>query len=123
MMKPRVILGAVFVLLGLGLAGVNFFSTHIDYGTFADARKTLRITQVRGTWIRDKGIARGDSATSIFFMYDDASDTVEVVLTREVPVQFESVSSIVVQGKYEHGRFYATEVLTKCPSKYVHSSE
>ncbi|MCX7983535.1 MAG: cytochrome c maturation protein CcmE [Bacteroidetes bacterium] len=117
-MKYRLVLGVCLIIVGIGLATVNLFESALKYGTFADARKTTRAIQVKGKWIREKGILRKDSVMIVFSMVDDEHDTTEVVVEGDLPQMFEHASSIVVRGKYCHGKFEATDILTKCPSKY-----
>jgi cytochrome c-type biogenesis protein CcmE len=42
----------------------------------------------------------------------------EVSFSGILPGNFYSASLLVVTGKYHNGMFEATEILTKCPSKY-----
>lgn len=41
-----------------------------------------------------------------------------VVYKGTKPNNFEIATNVVVTGKFENGYFHATDVLTKCPSKY-----
>lgn len=118
-MNLRVILGILIVAFGLGLAAVNFFSSSIEYGSFAQARTTSKKMQIKGSWIQERGIEQdsGSHSTS-FYMVDDQRDTARIILHASVPSNFFSATSIVVKGKFAGDGFHATEVLTKCPSKY-----
>jgi cytochrome c-type biogenesis protein CcmE len=42
----------------------------------------------------------------------------KVIYHGSIPNNFESSTNIVVTGKYSDGNFHATDILTKCPSKY-----
>lgn len=122
-MSVRMIAGIVIIIVGIGLVAVNFFSSTIEYGTFAQARATSKKMQVKGAWLSDRGIYSDEkSHSSSFFMIDDNNDTAEVVLNTFVPANFSLAKSIVVKGKFQGNIFYATEVLTKCPSKYEGTS-
>jgi cytochrome c-type biogenesis protein CcmE len=55
-------------------------------------------------------------------MKDDNGDVERVVLDGAKPNNFDIAPSIVAKGKYMEDHFHATEVLTKCPSKYQNAS-
>ena len=52
------------------------------------------------------------------FQMTDGQDTLNVSHKGVAPNTFEEAPSVVVEGKYENGIFYSTQILTKCPSKY-----
>jgi cytochrome c-type biogenesis protein CcmE len=56
-------------------------------------------------------------------MKDDGNRVAKVVLDGGKPNNFELATSVVAKGKLVNGEFHATEVLTKCPSKYEGTSE
>ncbi|MGA9407916.1 MAG: cytochrome c maturation protein CcmE, partial [Bacteroidota bacterium] len=47
----------------------------------------------------------------------------KVVLDGAKPNNFELATSVVAKGRYKDGYFHATELLTKCPSKYQGDAE
>jgi len=47
----------------------------------------------------------------------------KVILDGGKPNNFEVADAIVVKGKVKDGTFMASEVLTKCPSKYEATGE
>jgi cytochrome c-type biogenesis protein CcmE len=51
-------------------------------------------------------------------MTDDEAREVPVEYQGSKPNNFELAESIVVKGKMENGIFVASDILTKCPSKY-----
>ena len=55
-------------------------------------------------------------------MVDNSGRQMKVVYKGSIPNNFESSTSIVVTGKYQNGVFQATDILTKCPSKYQEQS-
>ena len=86
----------------------------------AGAMKSHRKVQLKGTWNKDKD-ASFDPATSrfTFFLVDEQGQECKVVLEGAAPNNFELATSVVAKGRFvEEGYFHATEVLTKCPSKY-----
>jgi cytochrome c-type biogenesis protein CcmE len=42
----------------------------------------------------------------------------KVVFTKPKPAQFEQLEKMVLIGTYDKDHFLATEILSKCPSKY-----
>ena len=57
-----------------------------------------------------------------FYLKDDDNRIERVVLEGAKPNNFELATNVVAKGKYKDGCFHATEVLTKCPSKYESAS-
>ena len=51
-------------------------------------------------------------------MKDENNTEMKVVLDGAEPNNFKMAESIVCKGKIKDGYFHASEVLTKCPSKY-----
>ena len=50
---------------------------------------------------------------------DESGKECKVVLDGAAPNNFELATSVVAKGRFtDEGYFHATEVLTKCPSKY-----
>jgi cytochrome c-type biogenesis protein CcmE len=118
-MKVKVIIGGLIIVFGLVLGVVNFFDSNVEYGDFALAKKTQKKIQVKGEWIKDRESSfDGEKIQYTFYMKDDSGEVLKVVLDGAKPNNFDLASSVVVKGKYMNGCFHATEVLTKCPSKY-----
>ncbi len=118
-MKAKVIVGLIVVVVGVVLGAVNFLESNVEYGDFATARKTQKKIQVKGEWVRD--MESGFNAQTVrftFFMKDDNNEVVRVVLDGAKPNNFELATSVVAKGRFENGYFHASDVLTKCPSKY-----
>ena len=55
-------------------------------------------------------------------MTDKAGNTREVLLKESKPTGLEQSESIDLYGKVVDGRFIATDMLMKCPSKYNEDS-
>lgn len=118
-MKAKVIVGAVVIVAGIVLSAVSFVQTNVEYGDFATAEKTHKTIQVKGEWIKTMNSSFDPkSAQFSFFMKDDNGQVVKVVLDGAKPNNFELAQSIVAKGQYTGNYFHATDVLTKCPSKY-----
>lgn len=75
--------------------------------------------QVVGTWVKESGMSY-DSDKNIFrfSLQDEHGKIIPVELTGSKPNNFEIAISVVVKGHIENGTMKASNVLTKCPSKY-----
>jgi cytochrome c-type biogenesis protein CcmE len=123
-MKVKVIVGAVVVVIGIVLGAMNFMESNVEYADFATAEKSQKKVQVKGEWAKDDPTSfDAEKVKFSFYMTDDAGRKSKVVLDGAKPNNFELASSVVAKGKFVNGEFHATEVLTKCPSKYEGTSE
>lgn len=123
-MNVKVIVAIVVVVIGLILGAVNFMESNVEYADFAVAEQTGKKVQVKGEWMKEMESGfNADKAQFTFFMKDDHDRVVKIVLEGAKPNNFELAESVVAKGKYMGDHFHATEVLTKCPSKYEGDSE
>jgi cytochrome c-type biogenesis protein CcmE len=118
-MKRKVVIGGLIVLLGVIWGAINFLDSNVEYGDFADARRTHKKIQVKGEWVKDRESSfNSERMQFVFYLKDDSGEIAKVVLEGAKPNNFDLATNIVVKGKYTGDYFHATEVLTKCPSKY-----
>ncbi len=118
-MKPKVIVGILVIAAGIVLSAVSFVQTNVEYGDFATAEKQQKKIQVKGEWVKEaESFFDPNKAQFHFVMKDDNGKVCKVVLEGAKPNNFELATSVVAKGKMAGDHFYATEVLTKCPSKY-----
>ncbi len=54
-----------------------------------------------------------------FYMTDESGEMRKVVFKGEKPQDFERSEKVVLTGKTVDGDFYASNILMKCPSKYI----
>jgi cytochrome c-type biogenesis protein CcmE len=122
-MKVKLIVGAVVIVAALVFGATTFMESNVEYTNFARAETVSKKVQVKGTWLKDKE-SSFDATTSkfTFYMVDDNHQECKVILDGAKPNNFEIASAIVAKGRYKDGCFYATDILTKCPSKYEGSS-
>lgn len=123
-MKIKIIIASLIILLGIVFGAVSFMESSVEYTTFSAAKSTHKKVQVKGEWVKEKG-GEFDVIKSqfVFYMRDDDDEEVQVFLEGGKPNNFEIATSIVVKGRYQNGSFHASEVLTKCPSKYEGDAE
>jgi cytochrome c-type biogenesis protein CcmE len=123
-MNVKVIVAIVVVVIGLILGTVNFMESNVEYTDFATAERTGKKVQVKGEWIKDRESSfDSEKAQFSFYMKDEHQKVVRVVLEGAKPNNFELAESVVAKGKTMGDHFHATEVLTKCPSKYEGDAE
>ena len=118
-MKTRYLIGGVIVLAFLVWGGTSFLGNSVEYASISKAESSGKKVQVTGKVVREMQTQYDTKAnTFTFFMRDTENRVAKVILTGAKPNNFEIASSVVAKGKYREGSFHATEVLTKCPSKY-----
>lgn len=118
-MNVKVAVAGLVVLVGIVLGMINFIDSNIEYGDFTDARRTQKKIQVKGAWIKDRESSFDTEKMQFtFFLKDDSGEIAKVVLDGAKPNNFDLAANVVVKGKFIGDYFHATEVLTKCPSKY-----
>ena len=118
-MNVKVIVGGLIIVFGIVLGVVNFFDSNVEYGDFALAKKTQKKIQVKGEWVKDRESSfDSEKIQYTFYLKDDSGEILKVVLDGAKPNNFDLATSVVVKGKYMDMYFHATEVQTKCPSKY-----
>lgn len=123
-MNGRVILAVAVIIVGVVLGAINFFESNVEYMDFAGAEATQKKVQVKGEWVREmESSFDSEKAQFSFYLKDDNGKIVKVLLEGAKPNNFELATSVVAKGKYVTDHFHATEVLTKCPSKYEGDAE
>jgi len=106
------------------IAFTVFSESKIEYVDFKEAEKRLRKVEVKGYWQKDKETKfDGNTNTFVFYMKDDSNTEMKVIYEGAKPNNFEVAEAIVVKGKIKDGNFLASDILTKCPSKYEASPE
>ena len=118
MNKRYIIIGSI-ALVFLILAILSFDSGKIEYSDFQHAKESGKIVQIIGKPSQDI-TAEYDNKTNTlkFVLIDEQNNSEEVIYYGAKPNNFDIAPMIVVKGRYTDGKFIATEILTKCPSKY-----
>ena len=123
-MKTKIIIASIIIVAGLVFGAVNFVKTNVEYTDFESAVTSHKKVQVKGAWVKEKQ-SSFDATTSqfTFYMKDDNGREERVVYDGAKPNNFEIANAVVVKGKYQDGCFHASDILTKCPSKYEADAE
>jgi len=123
-MKLKIIIGGIVVVGGIVLGALNFLESNVEYTDFSTAERTNKKVQVKGEWIKDQPTNfDAEKVKFSFYMKDESNRVSKVVLNGAKPNNFELATSVVAKGKFANGEFHASDVLTKCPSKYEGTSE
>ena len=118
-MKVKVIIAFVAIIVAVVFGSMTFFETNVEYGDFKTAVASQKKIQVKGEWIKDKETNfDAQKGQFIFFMKDDNNTEMKVIYDGAKPNNFEIANAIVCKGRCRDGVFYASDILTKCPSKY-----
>ena len=118
-MKIKYIVGIVIIGIFVFLAIISFSQSKIQYSDFSEAKKINKTVQIIGSVNKEKPFAYdANSNLFTFFLVDEKHIESKVTLMGAKPANFEMAPTCVIKGKFQDGDFVATEVLTKCPSKY-----
>jgi cytochrome c-type biogenesis protein CcmE len=119
-MKWKVVIASAVIVLFVIFGSVSFLQSNVEYTDVAGAMQMHKKVQLKGQWNKEKG-AHFDPRTAqfTFYLVDDSGKECKVILDGAEPNNFELATSVVAKGRFtDEGYFHATEVLTKCPSKY-----
>jgi cytochrome c-type biogenesis protein CcmE len=116
-MRPKYIIGIVIIVGFIIWAGISFNKTLTPYVSFAEAKNSATVVQVKGKRV-DNGTFDDQNNRFIFKLVDDQGEQVTVYYSGTKPGNFEQATEVVCVGMYKNGNFHAKEILVKCPSKY-----
>lgn len=118
-MNLKIIIGGIIIVAAVVFGALSFVESNVEYMGFNQAMSSKKKVQVKGVWLKDKESSFDASSRQFsFYLKDDSGVEQKVVFSGARPNNFEIADAIVVKGKYENGAFHATDMLTKCPSKY-----
>lgn len=119
-MKPRVVVAALIVIGFIIFGSYSFMESNVEYTDIDGAMSKGKTVQLKGTWNRDReSVFDPATSTFTFYLLDDSGKECRVILDGAAPNNFEMATAVVAKGRFtSDGYFHATEVLTKCPSKY-----
>jgi cytochrome c-type biogenesis protein CcmE len=118
-MNLKLVIGVIVIVVFVIFGAYSFLQSNVEYTDFNHAKMTSKKVQVKGSWLQDQKTEYVASTNQfVFYMVDDNNTPMKVVLDGAKPNNFELATSIVVRGKCQNGYFHATDILTKCPSKY-----
>lgn len=116
----------IIILVVLAVVAAIVISMLGDYSSYESfttaAAKQEKEYHIAGTFIKEKGMEYNPQLNPnvfSFYMLDREGNQSKVVCNTDKPRDFELADEIVVIGKMKDDTFYATDLLTKCPSKYT----
>lgn len=120
----KIIIASIVIVGAIIFGAISFVETNVEYTDFGSAVSSHKKVQVKGEWIKEKE-SMFDAANSqfVFYMKDDQGREEKIVYDGAKPNNFEIANAVVVKGRYQEGYFHASEILTKCPSKYEADAE
>jgi cytochrome c-type biogenesis protein CcmE len=108
-MNMKIIIAGIIIVAALVFGAISFVDTNVEYTDFQTAATSHKKVQVKGAWLKERDASfDGTKSQFTFYMKDDNGQE----------VNFELAEAIVVKGRYVDGYFHASDILTKCPSKY-----
>jgi len=118
-MNKKYIIGIIASAVFIIVAAFALNSKAIEYSNINDAMASGKKVQVTGSWVKDKPSEYNANTNKFsFYMIDKENTEVKVIAEGPKPQNFNIANYFVVTGKFENNIFYASNILTKCPSKY-----
>ncbi len=97
----------------------NALSFYYEVGEFVQKADSLngKVVNVNGTIVKGSTIWEPEKARLTFKLADNTA-SITVVSNEGMPGNYKEGIPAVVTGYFINGTFQATQVVTKCPSKY-----
>ncbi len=118
-MKKKYIIGIAIAAVFVAIAIYSYSSNTIDYSNFGPAKTSGKKVQIIGSWVKAKPAEyNGEKNLFTFYMLDKENKEAKVIFNGPKPNNFALANYFVVTGKFQGNDFIASDILTKCPSKY-----
>ena len=121
-MKKTHIIALILLAVAFGVI-VSMVNDYSSYENFVTAEKHEgKEFHIAGTFVKEKGMDYNPHENAnlfSFYMKDRDGHEYKVICNDDKPQDFELAEEIVVIGKMKGNTFYASQMLTKCPSKYT----
>ncbi len=118
-MKKKYIIGLSIAVVFVVLAILSFDESRVEYSDIANAKESGKTVQIIGKRLQDR--AWGFDAKSnllTFSIEDEKGQITDVIYEGAPPNNFDIAPSVVIKGKFNDNVLVASQILTKCPSKY-----
>src|SRR2546423_199028 len=123
-MKRKHIIALAIAVAFIGMGAYSLIDNKIDYSDFQKASSSGRRAQVSGSYVKEKGSHYDEKANIFsFYMKDHDGHEMHVQYAGIRPNNFELAPSVVCTGKVEGDVFQASDIQTKCPSRYEGSGK
>ncbi|MBI49019.1 MAG: hypothetical protein CL850_01850 [Crocinitomicaceae bacterium] len=120
-MKRSHLVLLILVALLVGLLVFTYSSSNQSVTFTQAAEKSGVEVTITGTLYKEEPVIynpKENASLTKFHMEDSKGQIMEVHLQMAKPQGLLQSESIVIDGSYSNGIFYATDMLLKCPSKY-----
>lgn len=125
MERRRITIFVVFAAV-IGVIGWLFVSGFNDTMVYYITVSELKVQGVKaeGKGLRVSGkvvpgtVERSADGLTLKFTLDELGETMPVTYRGIVPDTFKEDAGVLLEGKFAHGEFQATQIFTKCASKY-----
>jgi cytochrome c-type biogenesis protein CcmE len=118
-MKPKTLIGLVFMLGFASLLFINFGQQVGGYMSFAEAEATGSKAHVVGNWVKEQQFQYDRERNIFSFHMQDETGQIRLVhYMNPKPANFEDAERLVIEGSKQGDVFVADYILVKCPSKY-----
>lgn len=118
-MRSKLLIPIILGAIGLTVILSAFLLNSSPYVTITEAKAVSgKVVHVSGDLVPGSFRMDPNSGTSTFKIRDLSGSVAEVSYQGAQPSNMGSVTKVVVIGTMKGGRFVASELQTKCPSKY-----
>ena len=124
-MKKRYLIGGGILLIVVGylfyISLASSVSYYVTVSEFAEKGSELHNTKVRiAGIIEETPVYWNAQEVELKFSIGEGGHTLPVFYKGAKPSGFKTGANILVEGKYQADKmFHATQLIMKCPSKYV----
>lgn len=118
-MKKKYIIGIAIAIVFTVFALLSFNDNRVEYTDILSAKQAGKTVQIIAQRVEEKEYNYDQSKDLLtFYIQDEKGKTAIVEFDGPPPNNFDIAPSLVVKGKFNSDIFKATQILTKCPSKY-----
>ncbi len=118
-MKKKYIIGIAIAIIFTVFALLSFNDNRVEYTDILGAKQSGKTVQIIAQRVEDKDYNYDQSKDLLtFYVEDEKGKTALVKFDGAPPNNFDIAPSLVLKGKFQNDFFKATQILTKCPSKY-----
>jgi cytochrome c-type biogenesis protein CcmE len=118
-MRIKYIIGGSIILIFFAVLMMSLGKNKVSYSDFESAKQSKKTVQIIGKINFEKTEDYSPETNTLTFnLIDEKGAEAKVVYNGTKPQNFTTAPSLVIKGKFDNENFIATEILTKCPSKY-----
>ncbi|MFH1050781.1 MAG: cytochrome c maturation protein CcmE [bacterium] len=118
-MKKKYIIGLSIAVVFIILAILSFDESRVEYSDISKAKESGKTVQIIGKRLQDKEWGFDAKSNLLTFsIKDEKGQITDVIYDGAPPNNFDIAPSLVIKGKFKDNILVASQILTKCPSKY-----